>query len=182
MKYIITESQHKFLIEQEIPIWFKRRFNAANMEKHITNGEINYPTLCDDFGDEFEYADNVISYAVNQFMTIDEDIFEDERYDEWEEMLIEMCKEKFGERLFEAYRTTCQDEDEMMFESKIKKHIDKKSQIKEHLIPGEDYGIDEQIDYLENHKKSLFLYSNVSRSLKLVNNIIHNLKQIRNSQ
>ena len=51
MKYIITERQHKFLIEQEIPNWFKRRFNAANMEKHITNGEINYPTLCDDFGD-----------------------------------------------------------------------------------------------------------------------------------
>jgi hypothetical protein len=120
MKYIITESQHKFLIEQEIPIWFKRRFNAENMEKYITNGEINYPTLCDDFGDEFEYADNVIRYAVNQFMTIDEDIFEDERYDEWEEMLIEMCKEKFGERLFEAYRTTCQDEDEMMFESNNK--------------------------------------------------------------
>jgi hypothetical protein len=121
MKYIITERQHKFLIEQEIPNWFKRRFNAANMEKHITNGEINYPTLCDDFGDEFEYADNVIRYAVNEFMTIDEDIFEDERYDEWEEMLIEMCKEKFGERLFEAYRTTCQDE-EMMFESDDKKN------------------------------------------------------------
>jgi hypothetical protein len=32
-------------------------------------------------------------------------------------MLIEMCKEKFSERLFEAYRMTCQDEDEMMFES-----------------------------------------------------------------
>jgi hypothetical protein len=122
MKYIITESQHKFLIEQEIPNWFKRRFNAANMEKHITNGEINYPTLCDDFGDEFEYADNVISYAVNEFMTIDEDIFEDERYDEWEEMLIEMCKEKFAERLFEAYRTTCQEDDEMMFESDDKKN------------------------------------------------------------
>ena len=122
MKYIITERQHKFLIEQEIPNWFKRRFNAANMEKHITNGEINYPTLCDDFGDEFEYADNVISYAVNEFMTIDEDIFEDERYDEWEEMLIEMCKEKFAERLFEAYRTTCQEDDEMMFESDDKKN------------------------------------------------------------
>ena len=126
MKYIITERQHKFLIEQEIPNWFKRRFNAANMEKHITNGEINYPTLCDDFGDEFEFADNVIRYAVNEFMTIDEDIFEDERYNEWEEMLIEMCKEKFGERLFEAYRTTCQDEDEMMFESNNKnKRINK---------------------------------------------------------
>ena len=120
MKYIITERQHKFLIEQEVPTWFKRRFNVANMEKYINDGEVNYPTLCDDFGDEFEYADNVIRYAVNQFMTTDEDIFEHERYDEWEEMLIEMCKEKFSERLFEAYRTTCQDEDEMMFESNNK--------------------------------------------------------------
>jgi hypothetical protein len=67
-------------------------------------------------------------------------------------------------------------------QNKIQKHIEKKTQIKEHLIPGEDYGINEQIDYLENYKKSLFLYSNASRSLKLVNNIIHNLKQIRNSQ
>ena len=117
MKYIITERQHRFLIEQEIPNWFKRRFNAANMEEYITKAEINHPMLCDDFGDEFEYADNIISDAVRDFMTTDEDIFDDERYDEWEERLIEMCKEKFGERLFEVYRTTCQEDDEMMFES-----------------------------------------------------------------
>ena len=117
MKYIITETQHRFLIEQEIPNWFKRRFNVENMEKYIDEGEANYPTLCDDFGDEFEYADNVISYAVDKFMTMDDDVFENERYDEWEEMLIEMCKDKFGERLLEAYRTTCQEDDEMIFES-----------------------------------------------------------------
>lgn len=121
MKYIITESQHKFLIEQEIPIWFKRRFNAENMEKYIYKAEANYPTLCDDFGDEFQYADNVISDAVSEFMTIDEGIFDDERFDEWQEMLVEMCKEKFGEMLFESYRTTCQDE-EIMFESDDKKN------------------------------------------------------------
>jgi hypothetical protein len=91
------------------------------MEKHIDSAEMFYPTLCDDFGDEFDYADNVIMHAVREFMTTDEDIFEDERYDEWEERLVEMCKEKFGERLFEIYRTTCQDE-EMMFESDDKKN------------------------------------------------------------
>ena len=117
MKYIITERQHRFLIEQEIPNWFKRRFNAASMEEYITNAEINHPMLCDDFNDEFEYADNIISDAVRDFMTTDEDIFEDERYEEWEERLIDMCKEKFGERLFDVYRTTCQEDDEMMFES-----------------------------------------------------------------
>ena len=55
------------------------------------NGVAPHPIYTDDYGDELEYADKVISYAVNEFMTIDEDIFEDERYDEWEEMLIEMC-------------------------------------------------------------------------------------------
>jgi hypothetical protein len=122
MKYIITESQHKFLIEQETPNWFKRRYNAENMEKYIDKSEEFYPTLCDDFGDEFDYADNVIMHAVREFMTTDEDIFEDERYDEWEERLVEMCKDKFGERLFEIYRTTCQEDDEMMFESDGKKN------------------------------------------------------------
>lgn len=117
MKYIITERQHRFLIEQEIPNWFKRRFNAASMEEYITKAEINHPMLCDDFNDGFEYADKVITDAVRDFMTIDEDIFDDERYDEWEETLIDMCKEKFGERLFEVYVTTCQEDDEMMFES-----------------------------------------------------------------
>lgn len=117
MKYIITERQHRFLIEQEIPNWFKRRFNVESMEEYITKAEINHPMLCDDFNDGFEYADNIITDAVRDFMTTDEDIFDDERYDEWEERLIEMCKEKFGERLFEVYRTTCQEDDEMMFES-----------------------------------------------------------------
>ena len=117
MKYIITERQHRFLIEQEIPNWFKRRFNAESMEEYITIAEINHPMLCDDFNDGFEYADNIITDAVRDFMTTDEDIFDDVRYDEWEERLIDMCKEKFGERLFEVYRTTCQEDDEMMFES-----------------------------------------------------------------
>lgn len=112
MKYIITERQHRFLIEQEIPNWFKRRFNAASMEEYITKAEINHPMLCDDFNDGFEYADKVITDAVRDFMTIDEDIFDDERYDEWEETLIDMCKEKFGERLFEVYVTTCHEDDD----------------------------------------------------------------------
>lgn len=122
MKYIITESQHKFLIEQETPNWFKRRYNAESMGGYIDKAEEFYPTLCDDFGDEFDYADNVIMHAVREFMTTDDDIFEDERYDEWEERLVEMCKEKFGERLFEIYRTTCQEDDEIMFESDDKRN------------------------------------------------------------
>lgn len=121
MKYIIKESQHKFLIEQKIPMRLRRRYNSSNMEKYIESAESNYPTLCDDFGDEFQYADNVISDAVDDFFDSNEVFFEEGRFDEFQEMLIEICKEDFGERLFEAYRTTCREYTEMMFESQDKK-------------------------------------------------------------
>ena len=77
--FIIVRQLIKKILKEETKVSnsIKRRANRQTLEKYITDGEINYPTLCDDFGDEFEYADNVISYAVGQFMTIDEDIFED---------------------------------------------------------------------------------------------------------
>jgi len=64
MKYIITESQYNLLVENYLS-WLKRRVNPESMKKYITTAEINFPTLCDDFGDEFEYADNVIRWAVD---------------------------------------------------------------------------------------------------------------------
>jgi len=110
MKYVITESQYKFLVESDTPLWFRRRANKETMKKFITDGEINYPTLCDDFGDEFDFADNVIEYAVDKFLTIDEDLFESEDYDDIHDTLTEMCKDWFGEYLFEVYRNTCSEE------------------------------------------------------------------------
>jgi len=110
MKYIITESQYKFLVESDAPLWFRRRANKETMTKFIMDGEINYPTLCDDFGDEFDYADNVIRYAVDEFLTIDEDLFESEDYDDIHDTLTEMCKDWYGEYLFEIYRSTCSEE------------------------------------------------------------------------
>jgi hypothetical protein len=112
MKYIISESQYKFLAESDTPLWFRRRANKETMRKFITDGEIHYPTLCYDFGDEFDYADNVIEYAVSNFLTIDEDLFESEDYDDIHDSLIEMCKDWFGEYLFNIYRTTCSEENE----------------------------------------------------------------------
>jgi hypothetical protein len=110
MKFLITESQYKMLSESDAPLWFRRRANKENMEKFITDGEINYPMLCDDFGDEFEYADNVIQYAVDEFLIIDEDLFESEDYNDIHNTLTEMCKDWFGEYLFDIYRNTCSEE------------------------------------------------------------------------
>ena len=110
IKRQIEKTKHKFLDESDTPLWFRRRANKENMKKFITDGEINYPTLCDDFGDEFDYADNVIEYAISNFLTIDEDLFESENYDDIHDSLVEMCKDWFGEYLFEVYRNTCSEE------------------------------------------------------------------------
>lgn len=108
-KIIISESQYKLLIE-DFHARLKRRLTYDNMKEFITTGEINFPTLCDDFGDEFEYAGNVISWAADDFLTSYEDVFMDEMYDEIHDIVVEKCKDWFGEYLFEIYRNTCSEE------------------------------------------------------------------------
>ncbi len=110
MKYIITESQYNLLVENYLS-WLKRRVNPESMKNYITTAEINFPTLCDDFGDEFEYADNVIRWAVDDFLTSNEDSYLDEMYDEIHDLIVDWCKGWFGEYLFEIYRNTCTEEE-----------------------------------------------------------------------
>jgi len=122
MKYILTESQFALLSEDIEMQRLKRRVTYENMEKFINKAEIDFPTLCDDFVDEFEYADNVISRAVDDFLTEDEDVFTSERYDELYDIVHEICKDWFGDYLIEIFMNTCPEEDEdddnedMMFE------------------------------------------------------------------
>lgn len=110
MKYIITESQYTLLVE-DYHLRLKRRLTFDNMKKHIQDGEVNFPTLCDDFEDEFEYASNVIQWAADDFMSSNEDAFSDENYYEIHDIVVEKCKDWFGEYLFEIYRNTCPEED-----------------------------------------------------------------------
>ena len=110
MKYIISESQYNLLSESSTLLWVKRRVTYENMKNYISDGEINFPTLCDDFGDEFEYADSVIKWAVDDFLTSNEDAFLDEIYDEVHEIVVDKCKDWFGEYLLNIYRDTCTEE------------------------------------------------------------------------
>lgn len=112
MKYILTESQFALLSEDIEMQRLKRRVTYENMEKFINKAEIDFPTLCDDFVDEFEYADNVISRAVDDFLTEDEDVFTSERYDELYDIVHEICKDWFGDYLIEIFMNTCPEEDE----------------------------------------------------------------------
>ena len=110
MKYILTESQVKFLLENDTMLWVKRRATKSHMLDFIHKAEREFPMLCDDFGDEFDFASNVIKWAVDDFLTIDEEMFLDDRYDDVSDILIDLCKDWFGEYLFEIYRSTCSEE------------------------------------------------------------------------
>jgi hypothetical protein len=112
MKYTITESQYNLLIENSALLWVKRRLTYETMKEYIMNGELNFPQLCDVFGDEFEYADIVIGWAVDDFLTSNEDAFLDEMYDEVYDVVVDKCKWWFGEYLMEIYKSTCPEEND----------------------------------------------------------------------
>ena len=101
-----------FLFESDSLRWFKRRATKDHMKSFIHEAEVDFPTLCDDFNNEFEYASGVIRRAVDIFMTIDEDLFLDDRYDDFSNTLTQMCKDWFGEYLMEIYRNTCSEDEE----------------------------------------------------------------------
>jgi hypothetical protein len=110
MKYIITESQYNFLKESLIPISIRRRANEEALKEYITMGEINYPTLCDDFEDEYEYADGVIDYAIDEFLErIDDDIMDEDYYSDVMDYLRNLCRNLFGQYLIDIYKTTCEE-------------------------------------------------------------------------
>jgi len=101
-----------FLFESDSLRWFKRRATKDHMKSFIHEAEVDFPTLCDDFNNEFEYASGVIRRAVDIFMTIDEDLFLDDRYDDFSNTLTDMCKDWFGEYLMGIYRNTCTEDEE----------------------------------------------------------------------
>ena len=111
MKYIITESQLNMIQENTLPMWMRRRLNTGELNNYLQKAiEGEDPTY---YSDEFEYADNMISFAVNDFLTIDEEFFEEgDVFDEWTDRLTDMMKEEFGEELFEIWRSSNPDENE----------------------------------------------------------------------
>ena len=112
MKYIIKESQYNLLLEYEASMWVKRRATEESLKPFIAMAEIEFPTLCDDFGDEFEYANNIIRYAAENFMdSVSGDDFVSKNYDEVYDEITNSCQELFGEYLFDIYISTCGSED-----------------------------------------------------------------------
>ena len=114
MKYIITESQLRLIQEESMPLWMRRRLNTGELNNYLQKAvEGDDPSY---YSDEFEYADNMISVAVNDFLTIDDEFFEDDSFDEWTDRLTEIMKDEFGEELFEIWRASNPEEDDEEFD------------------------------------------------------------------
>lgn len=94
-----------------IPLWLKRRIGEDNLKTFVDQSIQQQPTPCSDFSDEFEYADNIISWACDDLLTVDESLSLGEDYDEIYSLVYDYIKETFGFELLELYRDTCGEED-----------------------------------------------------------------------
>jgi hypothetical protein len=81
---------------EDINLIMKRRHGGLlqSIQKQIEETDPNM------FGDEFEYADNIISWALDDIFAHPGDEWLEDRYDE----LMDYSKERFAEELFEIYR------------------------------------------------------------------------------
>jgi hypothetical protein len=82
--------------------------------------------MCHDFSDEFEYADNIISSAIENFFA---ETGQDPETDEFFDKLHDICKDWFGEDLISGYHEECEgheeeEEDFMFMESAFADEID----------------------------------------------------------
>jgi hypothetical protein len=73
--------------------------------------------MCHDFSDEFEYADNIISSAIDNFFA---ETGQDPETDEFFDELHDICKDWFGEDLISGYYEECggqeeEEEEDFMF-------------------------------------------------------------------
>jgi Arc/MetJ-type ribon-helix-helix transcriptional regulator len=120
MKYIITESQYQLLMESTIFDRIKRRFNRQYLiefiEEAIEDEDAYEP--CSEFSDGYEYADEVIRKAINNFLySLGSEIeLTDESLEETEEILVDLSKDWFEDSLMEGFEENCSDDKEYKIE------------------------------------------------------------------
>jgi ribosomal protein L32 len=117
-------------MEEQAPedmIRFRRRGVTYDNLLSFIDYEKTQWDMCNDFSDEFEYADNIISSAIDSFFAkTGQDYENDDFFDE----LHDICKDWFGEDLISGYYEECggqeeeEEEDFMFMESAFSDEID----------------------------------------------------------
>jgi hypothetical protein len=83
--------------DDDIRSRMKRRHGAL---LSIIQDEVAQESNPDNFGDEFEFADNILSWSIDRFISQPGNEWLEDRHDD----LLDYAKEEFGEELFEVYR------------------------------------------------------------------------------
>ena len=112
----MTESQYQLLMESTIFDRIKRRFNREYLTEFIEEaieGEDAYEP-CSEFNDGYEYADEVIRKAINNFLysLAGEIELTSESFEETEEILVDLSKDWFEDSLMESFEENCSDDEE----------------------------------------------------------------------
>ena len=116
MKYIITESQYHLIIDGTVFARIKRRFNREYLTEFIEGAiedEDAYEP-CSEYDDGYEYADEVIRKAINNFLysLASEIELTPESFEETEEILVDLSKDWFEDSLMESFEQNCSDDEE----------------------------------------------------------------------
>lgn len=109
MKYIITESQYRLLSESSSMDRLKRRITQESFEKYILDMVVDFPDLCRDYEDEYEYSDSIIAMAIEHFFAVNEDYFDEGSYEEFIDRIFLLARNWYGDYLMEYYMRTCQE-------------------------------------------------------------------------
>jgi hypothetical protein len=99
--------------DDEIRSRMKRRFDGL---QNLIQQEVDNEDEPESYSDAFEYASNILSYAVDEFISLPGNEYMADRYDE----VLDYAKEEFGEDVMDVFRELVgddmgdfEDEDEM---------------------------------------------------------------------
>ena len=99
--------------DDDIRSRMKRRFDGL---QNLIQQEVDNEYEPESYSDAFEYASNILSYAVNEFISLPGNEYMADRYDD----VLDYAKEEFGEDVMDVFRSIVgddmgdfEDEDEM---------------------------------------------------------------------
>jgi hypothetical protein len=107
IKYLFGYKPGKVISEQDnTPIEIRRRMPQISKSfDEMLDSPDNNPN---DFSDEFEYADNMISWTVDELVFNTDDSY----YEDNEDDVREFIKDMYGDFLFDRYYSETNDDDE----------------------------------------------------------------------
>jgi hypothetical protein len=122
-----TEGEMEEQMSSEDKMRYRRRGISYDNLLSFIDYEKTQWDMCHDFSDEFEYADNIISSAIENFFA---ETGQDPETDDFFDELHDICKDWFGEDLISGYYQECggqeeeEEEDFMFMESAFADEID----------------------------------------------------------